>query len=61
MVEDPASGQVHRLRPDAHGVVEKMDGVRTAHEIRELLESELGGHAPVIVPRSRPGHLSARA
>jgi len=46
VVEDRASGRVHRFTPIAHYFLSLMDGCRTVDQIWELTENEFGDAAP---------------
>jgi putative peptide zinc metalloprotease protein len=46
VVEDHASGRVHRFTPVAHHFLALMDGCRTVDQIWELSENEFGDAAP---------------
>jgi putative peptide zinc metalloprotease protein len=46
VIQNPASGRVHRLTPAAHALVEAMDGTRTTQQVWEAVLAELGDDAP---------------
>jgi putative peptide zinc metalloprotease protein len=46
LLQDPASGRVHRFTPAARTVIAAMDGVRTVEEIWGLANRSLGERAP---------------
>jgi putative peptide zinc metalloprotease protein len=46
VIQNPATGRVHRLTPAAYALVEAMDGQRTAQEVWEEVLAELGDDAP---------------
>jgi putative peptide zinc metalloprotease protein len=46
LLQDPASGRVHRFSPAARLVIAAMDGTRTVEELWELANKRLGEGAP---------------
>jgi putative peptide zinc metalloprotease protein len=46
LVQDPASGRVHRFTPAARLVLAAMDGRRTVHDLWRLAQRHLGDDAP---------------
>ncbi|MBC7728686.1 MAG: peptidase M50 [Microbacteriaceae bacterium] len=46
LLQDPASGKVHRFTPQARLLIAAMDGQRTVDEIWRLAQRELGDGAP---------------
>lgn len=46
VIQDPASGRVHRVTPAGREVLLLLDGTRTLGEVREELERRLGAEAP---------------
>jgi putative peptide zinc metalloprotease protein len=46
VLQNPATGRVHRLTPAAHALVEGMDGERTTQQVWEAVLEELGDDAP---------------
>ena len=46
LLQDPASGKVHRFTPQARLVIAAMDGLRTVDDIWRLAQRELGDDAP---------------
>ncbi len=46
LLQDPASGRVHRFTPPARLVLAAMDGRRTVDELWELARRKLGEEAP---------------
>src|SRR5690349_617409 len=46
LLQDPASGRVHRFTPAARTLIAAMDGRRTVEEIWELANRRLGERSP---------------
>ena len=46
LLQDPASGKVHRFTPAARLILAAMDGRRTVHDLWQLAQRRLGDDAP---------------
>ncbi|MDT3677771.1 MAG: hypothetical protein ROZ64_02910 [Burkholderiaceae bacterium] len=46
LLQDPASGRVHRFTPAARLILAAMDGRRTVHELWQIAQRRLGEEAP---------------